>query len=100
VSQFLFKFVHLETEKNRKNLDCHLNISYGSTQRQKLDIYGDDLPSSAPLFVFVHGGYWQMLDKNESAVPVAVRLVIFRILISEKYDFCYIYSNLLNVEFV
>lgn len=56
-----------ESDKIIKSLDCHLNISYGPTQRQKLDIYGDFLPQSAPLYVFIHGGYWQQLTKELSA---------------------------------
>jgi arylformamidase len=34
-------------------------------KKQKLDIYGEDLPESAPLFVFIHGGYWQMPEINK-----------------------------------
>ncbi|KAG5684781.1 hypothetical protein PVAND_013994 [Polypedilum vanderplanki] len=59
-----------ESEKNRLNYDCHLNIAYGPTKREKLDIYGDDLPKSAPLFVFIHGGYWRQVDKEGSAFMV------------------------------
>jgi arylformamidase len=62
----------LNTESNlsRLNYDCHLNIAYGPTKREKLDIYGDDLPKSAPLFIFVHGGYWQIVNKEDSAFMV------------------------------
>ncbi|KAG5684780.1 hypothetical protein PVAND_013993 [Polypedilum vanderplanki] len=59
-----------ESEKNRLNYDCHLNIAYGRSKREKFDIYGDDLPKSAPLFVFIHGGYWQLCDKEMSAFMV------------------------------
>lgn len=59
-----------ESQKSRQEFNCHLNISYGSTKRQKLDIYGDDLADNAPLFVFIHGGYWQMLDKENSSFIV------------------------------
>lgn len=50
--------------------DCHLNISYGATEREKLDIFGDNLPKDAPLFVFIHGGYWQEIDKDMSSFIV------------------------------
>lgn len=59
-----------ESQESRLNFDCHLNISYGPTKREKLDIYGDDLPQNAPLFVFIHGGYWQELDKDLSGFVV------------------------------
>jgi arylformamidase len=52
------------------NYECRLNIAYGPTKREKLDIYGDDLPKSAPLFIFIHGGYWKQIDKEGSAFMV------------------------------
>lgn len=77
-----------ESEKSRLNYDCHLNIAYGETARQKLDIFGDNLSADSPLFVFVHGGYWQMCDKWSSAfiagplVEQGIRVVII------GYDLC------------
>ena len=51
------------SEKFRGNVDSILNCQYGSGEKDKLDIFrcGD---SNAPLFVFVHGGYWQRGDKS------------------------------------
>ena len=51
------------SEKFRGNVDSTLNCQYGSGEKDKLDIFrcGD---SNAPLFVFVHGGYWQRGDKS------------------------------------
>lgn len=78
----------IESQKCRQELNCHLNISYGSTKRQKLDIYGEDLPANAPLFVFIHGGYWQMMDKENSSLVVqpfvekGVRCIVM------DYDLC------------
>jgi len=42
---------------------AQLDISYGPKARNKFDLF---LPQSAPkgLVVFVHGGFWMMLDKN------------------------------------
>lgn len=60
-----------ESEKIRFNHECRLNIAYGPTFREKLDIYGDNLEADSPIFVWVHGGYWQMLDKWMSAYVVA-----------------------------
>ncbi len=41
----------------------HLDVSYGPHDRERLDVY---LPDSdgAPLFAFMHGGYWQWNDKE------------------------------------
>ena len=41
----------------------YLDLSYGDHPRERLDIY---LPETdnAPLFAFIHGGYWQWNDKE------------------------------------
>lgn len=46
---------------------CELDLHYGFAPRQRLDLF---LPSSSgphPLHIFVHGGFWQQLSKNESS---------------------------------
>lgn len=67
-----------------------MNIAYGTTSREKLDIYGDDLKTDSPLFVFIHGGCWQMpeMDKWSSAfcvVPLVTNGI--RVVVTE-YDLC------------
>jgi arylformamidase len=42
--------------------NAELNLSYGPSARQTLDIFWPDASRSAPLALFVHGGYWQALD--------------------------------------
>ena len=41
----------------------HINVAYGPHEREKLDIF---LPQNdgAPMFAFIHGGYWQWNDKE------------------------------------
>uniref|UniRef100_A0A182STY3 Alpha/beta hydrolase fold-3 domain-containing protein n=1 Tax=Anopheles maculatus TaxID=74869 RepID=A0A182STY3_9DIPT len=63
------KFVKDESDRNKQLLETTLDVAYGSGDRDKVDIYGENLPSDAPLFVYVHGGYWQMLEKETSAYP-------------------------------
>lgn len=65
-----------------------MNIAYGETFRQKLDIYGDDLTADSPLFVFIHGGYWQMCSKWESAYFVKPLVDKGIRVISVDYDLC------------
>nr|ABF18206.1 kynurenine formamidase [Aedes aegypti] len=67
VINYHVKFVTDVSDKNRKELKCELDVEYGNDDSEKFDIYGGDLPEDAPLFVYVHGGYWQMLSKKESA---------------------------------
>lgn len=48
----------------RASLDSNLDISYGNTPGQKIDIFPASR-ANAPVFVFVHGGYFRALDKNQ-----------------------------------
>ncbi|MFM0362983.1 alpha/beta hydrolase [Paraburkholderia sediminicola] len=44
----------------------HLDgIFYGDTQEETLDIYPTNR-RTAPVFVFIHGGYWRALSKSDS----------------------------------
>ena len=70
---WVFFLLNLESEKNRFNSNCHLNIGYGSSPAEILDIYGADLPDDSPIFVYIHGGYWQMDVINKWSAAYAVR---------------------------
>lgn len=47
----------------RENANCVLDVSYGKSGRETLDIFFCDKPD-APLHIFIHGGYWQALSKD------------------------------------
>lgn len=75
----------LVSEKIKASKLCkttNLNIRYGPGERQLLDIYEDSLICSDYTFVFIHGGYWQELNKDISAycveplVNVGIRVVV------------------------
>ena len=51
------------SEDFRANADSSLNCQYGDGEKDKLDIFRCGKPN-APLFIFVHGGYWQRGDKS------------------------------------
>lgn len=42
-----------------------LDIAYGESVGEKLDIFAPAGASGAPVHVFIHGGYWQSMDKND-----------------------------------
>ncbi|HPF47504.1 MAG TPA: alpha/beta hydrolase [Emcibacteraceae bacterium] len=42
------------------------NIKYGIEERSHMDIFVPDGTGPFPIHVFIHGGYWQQLSKNES----------------------------------
>jgi arylformamidase len=43
--------------------DSELGLSYGPAERQALDIFWPASGRDAPLAIFLHGGYWQSLDR-------------------------------------
>ncbi len=43
---------------------CELDIAYGSGPGETLDIF-PTAQASAPVLVFIHGGYWRALDKAD-----------------------------------
>jgi arylformamidase len=49
-----------ETEQKLQGIK---DVPYGDLQRERLDIYPSVQPGSKTL-VFIHGGYWQTLDKS------------------------------------
>ena len=53
-----------ESEAVRAARRCELDLQYGPSLLEKLDLYFPDGPSQA-LLVFIHGGYWRSLDKND-----------------------------------
>ncbi|XP_055639575.1 kynurenine formamidase [Toxorhynchites rutilus septentrionalis] len=82
------KFVTEVSRDNRKQLCCTLNVRYGRGENATFDIYGDDLPGDAPLFVYIHGGYWQMLYKTDSAYCVKPLVERGYRVIILGYDLC------------
>ena len=44
----------------------HFDLAYGTAPRQRLDLFLADRPRAATL-MFIHGGYWQMNDKERFA---------------------------------
>jgi arylformamidase len=45
----------------------HRDVVYDEASGQALDIFGTATGELRPVFVFIHGGYWRMLSKGDSA---------------------------------
>lgn len=41
-----------------------LDVAYGPGERQAVDVFRPAGEAAAPLLVFIHGGYWQALDRK------------------------------------
>jgi arylformamidase len=52
-----------QSERARRTLKPRLDLAYGRDARQRLDFF-PAATKGAPLFVFIHGGYWQSLDNK------------------------------------
>ncbi len=54
-----------ESAAMRAALPCEVNVAFGPTPAERLDFFPATKPG-APIFVFIHGGYWRMLDAADS----------------------------------
>jgi arylformamidase len=59
----------------------HLDLTYGDSPRERLDLFLAANPK-APTLAFIHGGYWQMNDKEsfaffaEGLLPLEINLAV------------------------
>lgn len=63
------EFCLRESEKVRKGLDHRLDLPFGPTLAEHLDVYpatsAADAGRGAPILVYVHGGFWAMRTSKE-----------------------------------
>ena len=68
--------------ESRQHLRCRLDVAYGESAAETLDVFPAGGRDVAPVQVFIHGGYWKMLDKADFSfvanafVPVDVATVV------------------------
>ncbi len=55
-----------QSARARAALPCELDVAYGDHPDEALDIFPAARPG-APVFVFIHGGYWRALNKSDSS---------------------------------
>ncbi|MVW80891.1 alpha/beta hydrolase [Bordetella sp. 02P26C-1] len=59
-----------QSRRARETLSCTPDLAYGSHPDETLDVFRPGPSASAPrapVFVYIHGGYWRALSKNESS---------------------------------
>jgi arylformamidase len=49
-------------ERMGKEENAELGLAYGTSARQKVDLFFPEATGHTPLALFVHGGYWRSLD--------------------------------------
>ncbi len=49
----------------RQSANCELDLAYGDDERHRIDLFHPkDRRDDGPVVLFIHGGYWQSLDKS------------------------------------
>ena len=54
-----------ESARTRETLPARLDLRYGTRPGETLDVFLPEGHGSWPVHVFVHGGYWRSLDKQD-----------------------------------
>ncbi len=70
-----------------KRADMVRDIPYGASARERLDLFR---PTNvdAPVLIFIHGGYWQSLDKDSYAFSLEPLVSAGAMVASINYAFC------------
>ena len=58
---------HRDAAAYRSIARCDLDIAYGPGPRRCMDFFYPDQMTNAPTVLFIHGGYWQALDKSSAS---------------------------------
>jgi len=78
-----------KSRRVRRKLDCLLDLSYGDSPGQVLDIFPSPTPD-APVQVFIHGGYWRaaLVNKTMYSHVAAPLVAAGATVILLDYDLC------------
>ena len=71
----------------RSQLRCTLDVAYGPSAGQKLDVFPTDI-ANAPVLVFIHGGYWRSLDKADHSFIAPAFTTQGVCVVVPNYDLC------------
>ena len=76
-----------QARKVRDSAQSWLNVAYGSSPREALDIYAAEKPNGTVL-IYIHGGYWRSGSKEDNCnfVPTFTRRGATVVLV--EYDLC------------
>jgi len=63
----VIKFRETESARVRQELSGCLDLSYDQGEGNKLDVFStSDVREPGPALIYIHGGYWQLSDKNDT----------------------------------
>jgi arylformamidase len=83
----LAKIRAAQSRKVRDTANSWLNVPYGTSPREMVDIYAADKPRG-PVLIYIHGGYWRSGSKEDNCnfVPTFTRRAVTVVLV--EYDLC------------
>ena len=71
----------------RKGLRSQLDVAYGASAAERLDVFPARAPG-APVLVFIHGGYWRSLDKADHAFVAPAFVKAGAAVVVPNYGLC------------
>jgi arylformamidase len=78
----------LGTAFRAKHPDAAYDVSYGPGPNEKFDLFYPQQKGVRPLWVFIHGGYWQASDKNDVHDLATQMLKAGYVVVTPNYDLC------------
>ncbi|MBI2530814.1 MAG: alpha/beta hydrolase [Deltaproteobacteria bacterium] len=76
-----------QARKVRESAKSWLDVPYGKSPREKLDIYAADRPGG-PVFVYLHGGYWRGGSKEDNCNFAPTFTARGATVVIVEYDLC------------
>lgn len=76
-----------DSERVRKNIPGPRNVQYGPHADEVLDIFPAP-KKGGPIHLFIHGGYWRMLTKNENSYAADVLAPAGANVLVNTYSLC------------
>lgn len=71
----------------RKKMGCEIDLAYGDTAGQKLDVF-PAASKGAPVHIFIHGGYWRSFDKHFYSHVAGPLVAAGATVVVPNYDLC------------
>ena len=64
-AEYLTRYRAASAQAREQHTQARLNVAVGPSAIEAIDIFPAAGPAPAPVLVFIHGGYWHMLDKAD-----------------------------------
>jgi arylformamidase len=89
VPDFAKKIAHLQalSAAARERMTGRYDIRFGDGPKETLDVFIGEAPGG-PLHVFIHGGYWRALDKQDYSALAEPLVAAGATVVSLNYDLC------------